>query len=90
MTTPKEPHGFAAMDPERRREIASLGGKEAHAQGLAHEFTSEKARIAGRKGGQAVSRNRDHMVEIGRRGGLARGRKSGSLVDDPSIEKTET
>lgn len=44
--------GFAAMDEERQREIASMGGKAAHESGNAHEFTSEEAREAGRKGGQ--------------------------------------
>jgi general stress protein YciG len=42
--------GFAAMDPELQRAIASKGGKSAHAQGKAHKYTSEEARIAGRKG----------------------------------------
>ena len=41
--------GFAAMDPARQREIASLGGRAAHQSGHAHEFTSEEARAAGRK-----------------------------------------
>jgi general stress protein YciG len=41
--------GFAAMDPQRQREIASLGGRAAHQSGHAHEFTSEEARLAGRK-----------------------------------------
>src|SRR5215218_2472059 len=45
--------GFASMDPERQREIASEGGKAAHESGNAHEFTSEEAREAGRKGGEA-------------------------------------
>lgn len=45
--------GFASMDPERQREIASQGGKAAHESGNAHEFTSEEAREAGRKGGEA-------------------------------------
>ena len=45
--------GFASMDPNKQREIASKGGKAAHAKGTAHEFTSEEAREAGRKGGQA-------------------------------------
>jgi uncharacterized protein len=44
--------GFASMDPEEQREIASMGGKAAHEQGTAHEFDSEEAREAGRKGGQ--------------------------------------
>lgn len=48
--------GFAAMDYEKQRQIASKGGKEAHRKGTAHEFTSEEARIAGRKGGLARSR----------------------------------
>ena len=39
--------GFASMDPERQREIASEGGKAAHEKGTAHEFTSEEARKAG-------------------------------------------
>jgi len=46
------------MDPERQRQIASEGGKAAHEKGTAHEFTSEEAREAGRKGGQARSQNR--------------------------------
>lgn len=41
--------GFASMDPQRQREIASLGGRAAHQSGHAHEFTSEEARAAGRK-----------------------------------------
>jgi uncharacterized protein len=63
--------GFASMDEEKQREIASKGGKAAHEKGTAHEFTSDEAREAGRKGGQAVSRNREHMAEIGRKGGQA-------------------
>jgi general stress protein YciG len=45
--------GFAAMDPEEQRRIASEGGKAAHEKGTAHEFDSEEAREAGRKGGKA-------------------------------------
>jgi hypothetical protein len=45
--------GFASMDPEKQRKIASKGGKAAHAKGTAHEFTSEEARKAGKKGGKA-------------------------------------
>jgi general stress protein YciG len=65
----KSQRGFAAMDEEQQREIASKGGRAAHQRGTAHEFTPEEARQAGRKGGAAVSRNREHMAEIGRRGG---------------------
>lgn len=66
--------GFAAMDENRQKQIASLGGRTAHERGQAHEFTPEEARQAGRKGGESVSRNRDHMAAIGRRGGAARSR----------------
>jgi len=45
--------GFAAMDRAKVREIASKGGKQAHIQGTAHQFTSEEARSAGSKGGKA-------------------------------------
>ena len=48
----KDRRGFASMDPEKQRKIASEGGKAAHAKGTAHEFNSEEARAAGRKGGQ--------------------------------------
>ena len=54
----KSNRGFASMDPQRQREIASEGGRAAHEKGTAHEFTSEEAREAGRKGGQARSGNR--------------------------------
>lgn len=49
-----EGQGFASMDPERQREIASRGGKAAHESGNAHEFDSEEAREAGRKGGRVA------------------------------------
>lgn len=57
------PRGFAAMDERRRREVASLGGRIAHARGRAHRFTPEEARKAGQKGGSQVSRQRKHMGE---------------------------
>ncbi|OKH39630.1 stress-induced protein [[Phormidium ambiguum] IAM M-71] len=61
--------GFASMDPDKQREIASQGGKAAHEKGTAHEFTSEEAKEAGQKGGEKVSQDREHMAEIGREGG---------------------
>jgi uncharacterized protein len=67
----KAERGFASMDPNKQREIASKGGHAAHERGTAHEFTEDEAREAGRKGGQTVSRNREHMAEIGRKGGEA-------------------
>jgi general stress protein YciG len=54
----KEDRGFASMDRARQREIASKGGKAAHQKGTAHEWTSEEARDAGRKGGLASHRRR--------------------------------
>jgi general stress protein YciG len=53
----KEDRGFASMDRDRQRDIASKGGRAAHQKGRAHEWTSEEAREAGRKGGMA-SHNR--------------------------------
>jgi hypothetical protein len=73
--------GFAALDPEKQREIARLGGRAAHAQGKAHEFTSEEAKAAGRKGGEIVSSDKDHMREIGRMGGRAKRRKRTPTVE---------
>lgn len=69
----KSRRGFASMDPSRQREIASKGGRAAHAKGTAHEWSSDEARVAGRKGGEVVSRDRAHMAAIGREGGEARG-----------------
>lgn len=71
--------GFASMDAERQREIARKGGRAAHEKGKAHEFTTDEARSAGRKGGEKVSVNRQHMAEIGRRGGkISATRRRGS------------
>ncbi len=49
----KSIRGFAAMSPEKQREIARKGGRAAHEQGVAHQWSSEEARAAGKKGGQA-------------------------------------
>lgn len=56
----KRPRGFAAMDPAQQRRIASEGGRASHQSGRGHRFTSEEARAAGRKGGQA-SRGRGNQ-----------------------------
>ena len=58
---PKARRGFASMSAEKQREIASKGGRAAHAKGTAHEWSSIEARDAGRKGG---------MVSRGGRGKL--------------------
>jgi general stress protein YciG len=69
--------GFAGMDPERQRQISSQGGKAAHQKGTAHEFDSEEAREAGRKGG---------MVSGGRR----RARESANAQRPPEqAERSE-
>src|SRR5437773_5733052 len=97
---PKETRrGFAALDPETRRAIASRGGKAAHDKGRAHEFTADEAREAGKKGGDNVSRNRDHMASIGRRGGervsrdrehMAKiGRRGGEIVSENRTHMAE-
>ncbi len=64
--------GFASMDQDKQRAIAAKGARAAHASGNAHEFSPAEARVAGRKGGEAISRNRQHMAAIGREGGHAR------------------
>ncbi|OHA92416.1 MAG: general stress protein [Candidatus Zambryskibacteria bacterium RIFCSPHIGHO2_01_FULL_49_18] len=51
-TRRKSGRGFAGMDPEKQRRIASMGGKRAHELGKAHRFTSETGRVAGQKGGR--------------------------------------
>lgn len=59
----KERRGFASMSPEKQREIASKGGRAAHQKGTAHEWTSEEARSAGRKGGQISRGGRGRLAE---------------------------
>ena len=54
----RKPRGFAAMDPRLVSELAKRGGKAAHQAGTAHRFTSDEARLAGRKGGAATHAKR--------------------------------
>lgn len=65
----KEDRGFASMDRNKQREIASKGGRAAHQKGTAHEWTSEEAREAGRKGGiashQRKLRERQQQMSAG-------------------------
>lgn len=51
----KSRRGFASMTLEQRKQIASMGGKRAHEIGRAHQFTSDEARAAGRKGAESRS-----------------------------------
>ena len=75
--------GFASMDRDKQREIARKGGRAAHEKGTAHEFTADEARAAGRKGGERVSANREHMSRIGRLGGKhSAGRRQTSRSDN--------
>lgn len=71
--------GFASMDEEQQREIASMGGRAAHEYGTAHEFSSEEARKAGRRGGVRTrqTHGRGFYQEIGRIGGEERRRELG-------------
>lgn len=73
----KEDRGFASMDRAKQRDIASKGGKAAHQKGTAHEWTSEEAREAGRKGGMA-SHRRKQQGETGGGSELENLRDTGS------------
>ena len=59
-----EDRGFASMDRNKQREIASKGGKAAHQKGTAHEWTCEEAREAGRKGGMASHRRKQDNDDV--------------------------
>jgi general stress protein YciG len=85
----KSNRGFASMDRERQREIASKGGRAAHEKGTAHEWTPDEAREAGRKGGEMVSRDRAHMAAIGREGGGARSNRNRQSGSQPAVRQEE-
>ncbi|HZB96396.1 MAG TPA: KGG domain-containing protein [Herpetosiphonaceae bacterium] len=81
--------GFASMERDKQRRIASEGGRASHEKGTAHEFSADEAREAGRKGGLAVSRNREHMAAIGRKGGATpRNRQSHETTLNDSLAIT--
>jgi len=79
--TTQRKRGFASLTTERRREIARQGGQTAQARGVAHRFTIEEAREAGRKGGRSISRDRLHMSAIGRKGGSQSGKRRQADLD---------
>jgi general stress protein YciG len=100
----KEDRGFASMDRAKQREIASKGGKAAHQKGTAHEWTSEEARDAGRKGGIAShQRRREQAANVSggdredrndnvtgsNRGGDMSGMESDRNNDMPMTEREE-
>lgn len=78
----KERRGFASMSAEKQREIASKGGRAAHAKGTAHEWSSDEARAAGRKGG---------MMSRGGRGKLPEGAsdEAATTASNPPIPTNE-
>jgi len=88
----KEDRGFASMDRAKQREIASKGGKAAHQKGTAHEWTSEEARDAGRKGGIASHQRRREQGGQGERGSdvVAMDRESGFSSSPSSSESSES
>ena len=67
-----KPRGFAAMNPEMHKEIASKGGKATQRLGVGHKFSSEEASAAGRKGGRTIASIPGHMAALGRKGAKAR------------------
>lgn len=80
--SPKKKRGFALMSESQRKLVASRGGREAHARGAAHAFTSDEAQEAGRKGGLAAhARGTAHAftIEDRSRGGRKGGRVAASL-----------
>jgi general stress protein YciG len=86
--------GFAVLDREKQRRIASLGGKAAHRKGTAHQFTSEEAREAGRKGGRAAHQKgtahrftHEEAQEAGRRG-RQRAQDLGRFPEVPGAESS--
>ena len=85
----KRKRGFASMDPDLQRQISSHGGRAAHERKTAHEFNPEEAAEAGRRGGNSVSRNRQYMAEIGRKGGLAARRAKAATTPQPETEPAE-
>ncbi len=76
----KRRKGFAAMSPERVREIGAMGGRAAHVQGKAHRWTPEEAQAAGRAAqaqGKAHRWTSEEARAAGRKGGRARNDEEG-------------
>ena len=87
----KEDRGFASMDRAKQREIASKGGKAAHQKGTAHEWTSEEARDAGRKGGIASHQRRREQSSPSSSGDrdVSMNQNEGSTNELPITERDE-
>jgi general stress protein YciG len=82
----KEDRGFASMDRAKQREIASKGGKAAHQKGTAHEWTSEEARDAGRKGGIASHQRRREQNQPADRDVAGSGENRAMEMEGPASE----
>jgi general stress protein YciG len=80
----KEDRGFASMDRAKQREIASKGGKAAHQKGTAHEWTSEEARDAGRKGGIASHQRRREQNQSPDRDAAGSGESRAMEMESPA------
>lgn len=78
----KERRGFASMSTQRQREIAALGGRAAHAKGTAHQWTSEEAREAGRRGGRVSRGGRGRALRPEERLAAGNTVRSQRLADD--------
>ena len=86
----KQRRGFAAMDPAKQRAITSKGGKASHEQGTGHEWTSQTAREAGRKGGMASHGGRGKRADTPSSGGPTVGHPqtpAGSLVSTSPVRR---
>ena len=84
----KEDRGFASMDRSKQRDIASKGGKAAHQKGTAHEWTSEEAREAGRKGGMASHRRKQEQQQRTPDGGASGdGTPESAAANEPNPEQ---
>lgn len=80
MNEPGKRQGFQSMLPERRREIARMGGKKAHETGRRHSFTPDEAKSAGQKGGLICAARPGHMALIGAVGGRKTAEKPGHMA----------
>lgn len=94
---PRRGRGFAGMDAERQRQISAEGGRAAHQKGTAHEFDSQEAREAGRKGGQASGGTRRRRSGGGAEGGteptprhIATGNDNDQAGDDGDAQRQPT
>lgn len=84
--------GFASMDPEKQRKIASMGGKAVPDEKRSFSQNRKLAAEAGRKGGQSVpgskrsfSTNPGLASAAGRKGGQSVPDEKRSFSQDPEL-----